>query len=81
MADNALAGRAVTGTRTRGWPRVQINGRHYRVAYVVWRLTTGEWPHFLLTPINGDWSDTRFENLCPGCPVWSTSHLEGLWKS
>lgn len=56
-------GDLVRGKTVRGYLRVQINGRRYKVHDLAWIYMTGREPENIVDHINGDTSDNSWKNL------------------
>lgn len=58
------AGKPVCGARERGYRRVVVSGKSYRVHRIIWEMHHGPIPEKLVIDhINGNPSDNRIENL------------------
>jgi len=61
----AGAGSAAGTPNDRGYLRVAVRGRSYKVHRVIFLMMTGAWPPEYIDHINGDPSDNRWRNLRP----------------
>ena len=67
-------GKAKEGTRSgslrsNGGRDINVLGKTFTEFQLVWYFTTGEFPETPIMPINGDPSDSRFENLMKSEPI------------
>lgn len=87
----ALAGQSPKSLGAHGYPRVFVNGKHYRQHRVIWLIVTGKWPEQYIDHINGERSDNRWCNLRAATqsenmhnsrkPVTNTSGRKGAFWS
>jgi hypothetical protein len=54
---------AVAGTTTKFGPLIGLDGRQYLAHHLVWLYMRGEWPEGMVSHVNGDNCDNRWENL------------------
>lgn len=72
------AGKAAGSVRRDGYATVVIDGEHYKLHRVIWKIATGEEPQ-QIDHINRDQGDNRFENLRDVAPKIN-SRNRGMWS-
>lgn len=60
---NRRKGRAAGSTRPDGRMSIQVDGKSYYSARIIWLLVTGSWPLDCIDHINGNNKDNRWANL------------------
>ena len=74
------AGDVVGYNTEKGYKRVKVNNRHFRVHRIVWFLSRGVWPTLYIDHIDGDKTNNTPENLREVTPAQNSKGYRATFK-